>query len=216
MPKAKSMVAATFTVLAFSALSVSTASAAWDVNGTLLAGTAALTNALVLSFGKLKTAGVEIQCQAHEIEITNGFIREPDELLAGSLAFRSCRILNGEATNCNLSSETISTLPIHGLAVLDEGKALNTLILILPLPSKTFSVLKFEGATCALLGVQPITAAKNPAIDLLVHEGGVPLLLHLVLAFSLKESLHVGSSEATLEGLDFDIRLANDETWAFL
>ncbi len=216
MSKAKLLFAAGFAVLAFSAPSVSTASAAWDVNGTLLVGTAALANALVLSFGKLNSAGVEIQCQAHEIEIKNGFIREPDELLAESLAFHSCKILNETGTNCKLSSEVISTLPIHGLAVLDEGKALNTLILILPLPTKTFSVLKYEGEKCALLGVQPITAAKNPAIDLLVHEGGVPLLLHLVLAFSLKESLHLGSNEATLEGLDADIRLANDQTWAFL
>ncbi len=215
MSRAKLLVAAGFAVLAFSAMAVSTASAAWDVNGTLLVGTAALANALVLSFGELKSAGVEIQCQAHEIEIKNGFIREPDEVLAEGLTFHSCKVLNAE-TECKLSSETIATLPIHGLAVLDEGKVLNTLILILPLPSKTFSVLKFEGEKCALLGIQPITANKNPAIDLLVHEGGVPLLLHLVLAFSLKESLHLGSNEATLEGLDADIRLANDQTWAFL
>ncbi len=216
MSRAKLLLAAGFAVLAFGALSVGTASAAWDVNGTLLVGTAALANALVLSFGTLDSAGVEIQCQAHEIEITNGFIREPDEVLAGGLTFHSCKVLNKEGTGCTLSSETIATLPIHGLAVLDEGKVLNTLILILPLPTKTFSVLTFTGEKCALLGNQPITANKNPAIDLLVHEGGVPLLLHLVLAFSLKESLHLGSGEATLEGLDADIRLANDQTWAFL
>ncbi len=161
MPNAKLMVAASFTVLAFSTLSVSTASAAWDVNGTLLVGTAVLANALVLSIGELITAGVEIQCRGHEIEITNGFIREPDELLAESLAFHSCRIINEEGSHCRLSNETIATLPIHGLAVLDEGKVLNILILILPLPTKTFSVLSYTGEKCALLGNQPITANKT-------------------------------------------------------
>ncbi len=92
MPKAKLMVAASFTLLAFSTLSISTASAAWDVNGTLLVGTAALTNALVLSFGQFQSSIIgEIQCQAHEIEITNGFIRKPDEVLAERLTFHSCK-----------------------------------------------------------------------------------------------------------------------------
>lgn len=221
MSKAKLLIAASFAVFAFSAVAATTASAAegdWDVNGTLLVGTAALANtALVLSFGRLVASGVEIQCKAHEIEIKNGFIRSPDEILAESLVFHSCKVINEGTTNCKLSEETISTQPIHGLAELDtKGNPLNTLILILPLPSKTFTVLNFTGETCALLGNQPVTAAKNPAIDLLIHHGGVPLLLHLVLAFSLPESLRVGSSEAKLLEVDADIKLANNQTWAFL
>ncbi len=220
MSRAKLLFAASIAVLAFSAMASATASAAtgWDVNGTLLVGTAALANtALVLAFGKLESAGVEVQCQGHEIEISEGFIRHPDELLAKDLTFHKCKVLNPATSECKLSNETILTSALHGLAELDtKGSTLNTLILILPLPSKTFAVLTFEGEKCALAGNQPITANKNPAIDLLIHEGGISLLLHLVLAFSLPESLRLGSSEAKLGGLDFDIKLANDQTWAFL
>ncbi len=219
MSKAKSLFAAGFAVMTFSAVASATASAAtgWDVGGTLLVGTAALANtALILAFGQLKTAAVEIQCQGHEIGISEGFIRHPDELQAKDLTFHTCKILN-EVSGCKLSSETILTLAIHGLAELDtKSSTLNTLILILPLPSKTFAVLTYEGEQCALTGNQPITANKNPAIDFLIDEGGVSLLLHLVLAFSLPESLRLEGKEASLEGLDFDIRLASDQTWAFL
>jgi hypothetical protein len=224
MSKAKLLPAACLTLLtlALGALaSTSTpapAAASWDVNGTLLIGTAALANtALVLSNGKFVfLGGIEIECTGHEILIKNGFIRHPDEILAEDLTFHGCRVVN-PTSGCALEGELILTLPLHGLAELDtKGSFLNTLILVSPLPSKTFTVLKFTSMTCALLGIQPVTASKNPAIDLLIDEGGTSAALHLVLAFSLIESLKLGSSEATLSGVDVDIGLASGLPWNFL
>ncbi len=217
MSKARLLLAACFTMFAFSALASATASAtggAWMVNGTLLVGTAALANGLVLSFGTLSALGVEVQCKAHEVLINGGLIEHPDWLLAKDLTFHECGVLNA-GSNCKLPNSNnalILTLAVHGLALLDPGAPLNTLILLLPLPSKTFAVIPFEGEKCALLGNQPVTGD----VDLLIHEGRDEKLLHLVLVLSLPGLLKVGSSEAELHGLDFDIRLASDLPWSFL
>jgi hypothetical protein len=151
-----------------------------------------------------------VECISTELGLTEAFIVHPDELRVKSVTFKEC----GATAPCIIGNgETISTLAIHGLAELDG--TLNTLIKLLPLPSKTFAVIKFEGASCALLGNQPVTATGS-AVDLLIHEGIHPRVLHLVLAFSLPGLLKVGSSEANLTGLDADFKLASGQTWNFL
>jgi hypothetical protein len=181
----------------------------WDVNGAKLVGTKALASpAKVLAHGKLEVvgAGISIECVATELGINGGELVAPDEVRAKDLTFKEC----GVTAPCTLASNVILTLALHGLAELDG--TLGTLIKVLPLPSKTFAVLHFEGATCALLGSQPVTGTA----DLLAPSGKDPSVLQLVNAFSLPGSLKVGSSEGTLEGLSVDLQLASKETWNFL
>jgi hypothetical protein len=86
------------------------------------------------------------------------------------------------------------------------------LILVLPDTKNTLFTIKFEGEICALLGTQPVTGG----LDLLIHEGSDPAARHLVLAFSLKGQLKIGSDEDELVGLSGDLELASKETWNFL
>lgn len=211
MSKAKPLLATCFAAVLLSILMSATASAAWDVNGTLLVGSAQIASpAKVLNHGRLEVpaAGVNIECVSTELGLTEAFIVHPDELRIKSVTFKEC----GATAPCTIGSEkTLSTLPVHGLASLD---GLNTLIKLLPLPSKTYAIIKFEGETCPLLGNQPLTAT-GAAIDFLIHEGADPRVLHLILGFSLA-GLKEGSDEATLTGLDFDAKLVSGLTWNFL
>lgn len=221
MSKAKLLVAACFAVLALSAVAATTAVAAgeWDVGGKPLgAGKSAqiATTAAVGQFGVLSSAGIEVTCEGSELLIKNGFIVAPDEVVAEDITFHGCKTIGKSAETCSLSSTLILTLALHGLAELDEGLRLNTVVLLLPLPTKTFTVLFFEGETCAIKGAAGVTASKNPAIDLLIDEGYLPAFVHLVLAFSLKESLKLASNEATLSHADANFRLASGEEWNFL
>jgi len=221
MPKVKLLVAAYFAVLAFSAVAAATALAAgeWDVNGVPLgSGKSAeiAKTAHVGRFGKLSSASVEFTCEGGELLIRNGFIVAPDGVVAEDITFHGCRVIGAGAENCSLSSTLILTLAIHGLAELDEGLRLNTVVLLLPLPSKTFAVFNFTGEKCAIAGTQPVTSSKNPAVVLLIDEGYLPKKVHLILAFSLKESLKLGSIEATLLEADEDFQLASGAEWNFL
>lgn len=199
-------------LFALGTLATSTASAGeWDVGGTRLIGSAAIASpSVVLSHGQLQVpvAGVTIECLAPEFHINGGEIVAPDELRAKDLTFLKCS--TGSSGNCSLANENILTLAIHGLAELDG--TLGTLIRLLPLPSKTISVLRFEGASCALLGVQPVTGR----IDLLLPTGKDPSVLQLILAYSLFEELRIGANEATLSGFTGDIKLTSGKTWNFL
>jgi hypothetical protein len=218
MSRAKLLVVACFAVFGLVALASGSASAAegWDVNGTLLSGTTALAStALVLQEGVLKIeAGetVEIKCKAHELLINEGVLKSPDGLLAKDVTFHGCETVGPSAAQCTIP-DLILTVPVHGLASL-EGP-LNTLIKVLPQTKVTFSTIKFDNATggaCALLGVQPVTGG----VDLLIHEGFDPATLHRVLAFSLTGGLKVGSSNAVLEGLEADLKLASGLRWNYL
>ncbi len=212
MSRGRLLLAVSLAVFAVSAVASATASAVWDVNGTLLVGSAQIaTPAKVLARGKLEVpaAGVNVECSKTELGLTEAFIVHPDELRVQSVLFKEC----SATAPCSIGNgETISTLAIHGLAELDGP--LNTIIKLLPLPSKTFAVIKFEGETCALLGAKPVTAT-GAIVDLLIHEGFDPRVLHLVLVSSLP-GLKVGSDEATLKELDFDVKLVSGLTWNFL
>jgi len=78
--------------------------------------------------------------------------------------------------------------PTHVHPLLDLPGSLNAYILLLPKTKTTFATIKFLGASCALLGTQPITGEAS----LLVHGALHEVLLHLVLAITLKGALKVG------------------------
>jgi hypothetical protein len=207
MPKIKLLVLTAFAIFALSvpATALAKEGGEWLVNGTRLANGAILEllpTALVLAPGELKITGVgSIQCTAHEIQIEGGKITGPDGILAKKLTFNKCSLAESEV--CSLENESISTVPIHGLASLDLPGSLNAYILLLPETKNVLTTFKFTGASCALLGTQAITGDFSLLIPGALHE----VLLHLVSAFSLPKALKIGASEASLLGLEFDIAL---------
>ncbi len=218
MSKAKLLGLAAFAAFAIMAPATAIANTGgeWLVNGTRLANGATLRllpTALVLAFGHLKITGVgSIECTGEQIEIEEGQIIGPDGILANKIGFKECAVTESEV--CKLEGEKIQSVPIDGLASLDlQGfpASLNAYILLLPKTKAIFATIKFIGASCALLGTQPIQGS----ISLLVHGALHELLLHLVLTFSLPKALKVGSTEAELLGLDFDIALLQHEKWGF-
>ncbi len=209
MPEVKLLAAVCFVVSVLCGLTSSVALAGnWDVNGTVLNGTAALGNALVLAHGgfSVSLAGVEIQCTSSESEINGGELISPDWVEAASVVFKEC-IVSGSG-GCSTPTELLGTSVVHGLAELDGSS--NTRILILPLPSKSFGAIRFEGETCALLGEQPVTGKASILID----DGAVARATQLALISG--SGLKVGSDEATLSGADVDLKLASGQTWNFL
>jgi hypothetical protein len=215
MSRSKSLVGACFAMFALCAVVSATAFAGgqWDINGTPLAAhaTVGLSNVLVLEEGKLLIKSApefSIVCKGHEVLLINGVLIGPDGALAKSIVFHECKTEESEA--CTLAKPLIETVPVHALAHLDG--TLNALILVLPETKTTFATVKFEGATCALEGTQPIAGAAH----ILIHEAIHSLKRHRALAFSLAGLLKVGSSEAKLEGLVGDIELTSGLPWSFL
>src|SRR6185312_10334427 len=132
MPKAKLLLGVYFATCLFCGPAITTTAFAgqWDVEGTLLIGTAALLpTALVLNPGRLTMplSSVTIKCLAHELSLKNGKLIAPDGILVESIVFHECTTEN--TGNCSVP-DLISTVPIHGLADLDGVS--NALILLLP------------------------------------------------------------------------------------
>lgn len=211
MSRARLFVIAFLAVCVMGVLSAVTASAGeWDVNGSKLAGSAAIASPIkVLEHGKLVVvgSGVTMECTSTELGIAGGEIVAPDQLRAKSLEFKTC---TANGANCELEEKTIKTEALHGLVQLDG--TLSTFIKILPLPSKTIEVLHFVGSTCALSGPVDITGT----IDFLAPSGKDPAISQTINGFSLKGSLKFDASEAELAGLVTDFKLTSGQTWNFL
>lgn len=218
MSKVKLLAFAAFAVFVLSAPATAFAKEGgeWLVNGTRLPnGSKALLlpTVLVLNPGRLRIPGIgSIICNGEQIGVEEGKIIGPDGLLVKKLTFKEC-ILE-ESENCTLENKAIETVPIHGLASLDlQGTpaSLNAYILLLPETKNIFATIKFNGATCALLGIQAIKGDASLLVPGALHE----VLLHLAIGFSLPKALAVGSQEALLEGLHFHIALLEHLVWGF-
>lgn len=211
MLKAKLLVAACFALFALSI--PATANAGLVVNKKALgAGESKplAANALVLTTGQLQvlTANVVIKCTGEQVGVEGGKIVGTDGILVKSLTFNTCATT--EPPTCSLASTQIKTVPIHGKVILDGS--LNAYVTVLPETKTTFTTIKFNGVECPLLGVQPATGTAS----ILVHEAVHEKVVHLGLAFTLKGALKVGSNEAHLGGLSFDIELESKESWSFV
>ncbi len=211
MPKFRLIIAACLATFAVGAVASATALAGeWDVNGAKLSGSAALAaKATVLEHGKLevKQAETKIECVSAELGLSGAKLVAPDGVEATSVTFKECS--TKETGGCSVPT-TIGTVPVDGLASLDG--TLNTLILVLPKTKAAFATIAFSGTLCALAGTQPVTGH----VDILIHEGRDPRVVHLGLVFSLPGGLKVGSDEASLEGLKGDLELESKQTWNFL
>jgi hypothetical protein len=211
MFRVKLLVAACFAVFAVGAIASATASADWMVAGTNLVGSQGLSNASVLKEGELVVGAVTtIKCKASEVVVTGGSIIAPDKILASSLTFNECK---GTNAPCNtISGEKISTVPIHGVAKLDG--TLNTYITVLPETKTIFATIGFTNAECPLIvgGGAPVTGSAS----ILAHEGSDERPSHQALAFTLTNALKVGSTNAEIKGVTFDIKLTSGSNWSFL
>jgi hypothetical protein len=214
MSKAKIMMTVCVGVLALSAFASASASAVtagFMVSGTMLNGTRALaTTAAVDEPGELEAAKVKITCSGSVLNGASPKINSATNMGdAESLTFNGC----SANEHCTVPS-SISTLPVlvdltldGTLAVkgkfLPHGPGANT---------HTFATILFEGALCALEGVQPVTGSQA----FLAPTGQDERTLQLIAATQdVGGELKVGSSAATLKG-SILVRLASGEAFSFL
>ncbi len=201
-------IAAVFVISAVASSAASAATAGWMVGGTNLATTAALANtAKVDKVGTLTAAGITITCEGEELKGLNPVISAPNMGLASSLEFTECKVTTGSAT-CSTDNKVIKSVPLLAEVTLDGTGAKAT---FLPETKSTFATIQFLGASCALLGVQPVTGkavVKAPT-------GQTESASQLIELSTSESSLKVGSSAATLEGSAL-LKLASGENWSFL
>lgn len=195
-------------ILALSASAlVSSASAQWMVNGTTLAGTAKmLVKARVHVFGKIKAAGVTIECSGENLEAVSPQIEAGDKASASSLIFTSC----AANSNCTVT-KTLGTVPLVATAVLGVAPAVN--VTFKPKTKTLFATIALSGAECALLGTQPVSGTAK----VLAPTGQTEKEAQLVEAKVTEASgeLKVGSSPAELKG-SYLLLLEAHLTWSFL
>jgi hypothetical protein len=209
MSKAKPIITVCLSMLTLSALTSTAASAAtagWMVNGTLLTGSKALsTTAAVDEIWRLEAAGITITCSGTNINSTGPEILAPNKGAAKSVTFNGC------SANANCSAPiSISTLPILAEATLDGTLAVKEIIK--PETGSTFTTIQFEGALCALEGVQPIKGKASVLAS--GHEEHTLQEFHSTVTKGSGE-LKIGSIAAELNGASL-IRLASGESWSFL
>ena len=182
----------------------------WDVNGTKLVGTAALSGtALTLSIAKFVVDGVlSIECSGETIGISGGELSSPDIILAAGITLNECAL--AEPTHCTIKNGTIRILAVHGLATLDGPS--NTFIKLLPQKGTFFASIPFEGELCAFK--EEVDLAGS--VDLLLDNSTTTQTTHPALVSTLKGQLAIFSSEMLLTGSTFDLKLASNQTWSFL
>lgn len=210
MTKAKLGIAVFAATLALTAVASATALAGpgWMVNGiTLGAGEVRnVAEATVVDQNfTLGAAGVTIQCE--QLRVEGGFIEALSMALAKSLIFSGCESLN--APTCTVT-KTIGTVPILGTASLDAANASAAIVTFTPETKTVFATIKYDGASCALLGVQPVTGKATT----LAPEGKIEKVEQRLNVNSSGE-LKVGSSEATLKGGAL-LKLENGLSWSYL
>jgi hypothetical protein len=175
------------------------ASAGWVVEGTQLSGTAALaTKAQVTEAVKLSASGVTIEC-AGTINGVSLDIQSPNKIAASSLTFNECKT-TGES--CTLATKAIGTVPVA--AELTEQTTAEAAAAFLPKTKTVLATISFEGASCALTGVQPLSGkikARLPGIE----------RKSLPIAF-LSESgqLKLGNNGAEIKGVA-ELKLASEK-----
>ncbi len=177
------------------AVTSASASASWLIEGSELAGTAALaTKETVTEAFKLEAAGVTVECTANSVNATGSEIQAPNLILASSLSFNECAASGG---GCSLATKTIATLPL--LAEVIQSAIPEDIAMLRPKTSKTLAVIHLEGASCALSGVQPVTGTKLPFLANL-PKGQEEKALQPLKAEVLTGQIQLGSSAARLRG----------------
>jgi hypothetical protein len=179
------------------------ATAGWMVKGAMLSGSKALaTTAKTEGNIVLHSTAFVITCSGENVNMTNPSISSPSMGLAG-LEFTKCE----GAPPCTISGTTIKTVPLLLEATLDGESAVKAVFT--PETKVTFATVEFNGPTCSLLGVQPITGSQ----EILAAQGQSEMTLQLFQAVGT--TLKVGAAPAALLGR-FLLKLASGEPWSFL
>jgi hypothetical protein len=217
LSKVKVMMLVVAAVAAFSALGAASASAEWLVGGTVLTGSAALTNqALVDATSTLlvPALGLSIVCGGHFLDGTDPLIIAPDKGFASALTFLGCNT-TAPASGCALEEkeQPIATNPILARAFLGTGE--EDRVLFSPETKGIFANIKFsEKNTCAFNGIEPVkgsliagapTGRLNLATQPLVGLGSVE-----------NHSLEIGTQPAFLDGGRALLALVSGSTWSFM
>jgi len=209
MSKVKLIIAVCLGVLAISALTSASASAAgWMVGGTNLTGTEKLaTTAAVDEKGVLTGGGVTITCEGKTLNGAAPQIEATNKGSATDLEFTGCKA----AAPCSIESEKVKTEPVTVEATL-EG-TLAVVATFKPKSGTVFTVLHFLGAECALEGEQPVKGQAK----VLAPTGQDERTLQLINAISSESSgeLKIGSAGASLSGSAL-LKLENGKPWSFL
>ena len=204
-------------VVALSALSVSSASAGWLINGTTLGdGSAALsTQALVDAETTLLVPAIKlaIKCNGHFLDGLKPQIFGLDRGFAEALTFLGCKTIEPE--HCELIEEnntSIATTGILALAVKGKGEGVKVIFT----PHKTpFANIEFsEYNPCAFNATEPVTGSVVASAP----DGQLSLLAHVLSGFGSTEgnnSLKVDGQPAFLDGGAALLTLASDSKWSF-
>jgi hypothetical protein len=184
------------------------ATAGWMVNGSLLSGTRALASTAQVTSAfqfEVAAASLIVECSGGELGSSKAEIMAPNMGSASSVTFKEC-----SATSSCSVSPTLTTLPIVAEATL-EG-ALEAKAVIKPKTKTVFGTFKFEGATCALLGVQPVTGKAMVKLpDGQMEETAQEVVLHTGAG-----ELKVGSDEIVAKKGAYIRKLASALPWSFL
>lgn len=200
-------VAVSIALLAYGLSMAGTASANWLVGGTELASTAALsTTAAVDEHVVLKAAGVTVKCEGATLNAVAPEIVAPTSMVASSISFSECT-----ANESCTTTKTIGTVPLTGAAVAETAP--QSSVTFSPKTKTTLATIKFEGASCALLGVQPLTGKAK----LKMPTGQEERTAQLASAATTEASgeLKLGSSAAELKAGAL-LKLASEKAWSFI
>lgn len=205
----KLVITACIGMLATSAFALtSAASAQWMVAGTTLTGTETfLELEVVHRIITLKAAGVTIACAGKNINVRSDQLEAPDKISASSAIFNEC---SSETPTCNIT-KTIGTVPLQGTATLGTGTAVN--MTFTPKTKSIFTTIKYEGAECALLGVQPVSGKAKLNVPTGQTEREAQELEADIAEAS--GELKIGSSPAELLGVWLQ-RITTHRVWSFL
>jgi len=210
MSKVKTLVMTFIAVLALGAVASTSASAAtpgWMVSGTTLSGSEALaTTAAVDENAQLTASGVTIECTGKNLNGLSPKIEAGSMGSVTSLIFTGCKALG---TTCTIESTEIGTVPVLAEATL-EG-SLGVKVVFSPQSGTIFATIKYLGASCALLGLKPVTGKASVSAP----TGQDEQVLQQIVANTASGELQVGSASATLKGKAL-LKLATSSPWSYL
>lgn len=184
------------------------ATAGWKVNGTFLTGSSlVLSTATVDNEFKMKAAGIAFACPSNNLTNIGATMVAPNKGEATTIVLKECA---SQSPSCKIPS-TITVVPIVGETTLDGLLAVKAVIK--PKTKTVYATIKFEGAECALLGVEPITGQGSG----LSPTGQDERTLQQIISTTTEASgeLKVGSSPAEVVGSAL-IQLLSGERWSFL
>ncbi|HSZ12914.1 MAG TPA: hypothetical protein VK790_02645 [Solirubrobacteraceae bacterium] len=197
--------AAMLVLSALVATAASAAEAGWMVNKAQLSGSSALAATAKITPGSLTAAnGLNIRCNGEILE-GSGEITSPTKS-SGQVTFQKCK---SENENCTLSSEKIGTLPLLVTEITLEG----TLAVKgrIEGETKAFATFKYEGASCALAGVNLVRGK----VEFLLAQGQDEGTSQEILITALPGELLLGSSEAKIHFTTL-LSLKSGQSWSFL